>query len=254
MDALEKLTEFEFEGQAIRCAGTDRAPWFALVDVVKVLGLTRSGSNIKGIAPEQRRVLRMNTRRRNSNGTFSLLMQDLVVIDEAALYELVVRSTSPSAKAFREWVTSVVLPAIRRTGEYRAAQASRYLAAGKDARWVEERVEGIQARRSFTDTLKDRQVAGYGYANCTDSINRPILGGSAKAVKARRRLGKNASLRDNLSTLELARVKLAELEAAARMETRDARGNDQCAAVCSDAGRAVAAVARMMSGQLALPE
>ena len=44
--------------------------------------------------------------------------QEMIVINESGLYSLVLRSKLPSAKKFRRWIASEVLPTIRRTGGY----------------------------------------------------------------------------------------------------------------------------------------
>jgi hypothetical protein len=109
----------------------------------------------------------------------------MIVINEYAVYKLVFRSNKPEADAFTNWVASEVLPSIRRTGVYAAKKAQKYLRDGKTAEWVEQRQEGVETRKCFTTVLKDHGVAGVGYAQCTDAINRPVLGGSAIAVRAR---------------------------------------------------------------------
>lgn len=47
---------------------------------------------------------------------------DSTLIDEAGLYSLVMKSKLPAAEDFQEWVTSDVLPSIRKTGEYKINQ------------------------------------------------------------------------------------------------------------------------------------
>ena len=49
--------------------------------------------------------------------------QTMVVISEAGFYRIVMKSRSPKAKQFQRWVTHEVLPSIRKTGGYMAAQA-----------------------------------------------------------------------------------------------------------------------------------
>ena len=48
--------------------------------------------------------------------------QEMSVINESGLYTLIMRSNKPEAKKFRKWVTSEVLPSIRKTGSYNAAR------------------------------------------------------------------------------------------------------------------------------------
>ena len=58
-------------------------------------------------------------------GTGSNYKSQVVIINESGLYSLVLSSKLPQAKAFKRWVTSEVLPAIRMTGEYSAQSAQR---------------------------------------------------------------------------------------------------------------------------------
>lgn len=44
--------------------------------------------------------------------------QEVTIINESGLYSLILRSRKPSAKRFKKWVTSEVLPSIRKTGRY----------------------------------------------------------------------------------------------------------------------------------------
>ena len=57
-------------------------------------------------------------------GTGSNYKSQVVIINESGLYSLVLSSKLPQAKAFKRWVTSEVLPAIRMTGEYSAQRRS----------------------------------------------------------------------------------------------------------------------------------
>ena len=81
-----------------------------------------------------------------------------VVISEAAMYKFAFRSNKPDADAFTNWVASDVLSAIRKTGSYTAARRAKYERQGKQLEWIDNREEGIEARKGFTDTLKDHGV------------------------------------------------------------------------------------------------
>lgn len=84
-------------------------PWFCLADVCKVLGITNS-RNVKNRLDEGD-VHLVDTP--TSSGT-----QRIVYTSEPGLYLTIMRSDSPVAKPFRKWVTSEVLPQIRKTGGY----------------------------------------------------------------------------------------------------------------------------------------
>lgn len=85
-------------------------PWFVGKDVAEILGYsnTRDALN-KHVDEEDKGVAKCDT----LGG-----MQDLTVINESGLYSLILGSKLPSARAFKHWVTSEVLPSIRKHGIY----------------------------------------------------------------------------------------------------------------------------------------
>jgi len=81
-------------------------------------------------------------------------------INEAGLYELIMKSKMPKAKEFQTWVTSEVLPSLRKTGKYSMEQASmkdatnlnvinKAIENGANAQWYEEKLELLQKNRGF---------------------------------------------------------------------------------------------------------
>ena len=83
-------------------------PWFCLADVCKVLGLQRSA------------VMRRLEKGGISSHPLSTKggRQLIAFVNEDGLYDVILDSRKPSARAFRKWVTSEVLPQIRKTGGY----------------------------------------------------------------------------------------------------------------------------------------
>lgn len=111
---------------------------------------------------------------------------------------------------------------------------------GKDDHWIKQRIEGIETRVSFTDTLKEHGVSEpYDYAACTNAIYVPLLGGTAKDIKKQRGIKK---VRDGLSRVELMAVGLAEALASETMETNNSKGSSECQSICKDSGRKVSRV------------
>ncbi|HEY9827362.1 MAG TPA: KilA-N domain-containing protein [Stenomitos sp.] len=107
---------------------------------------------------------------------------------------------------------------------------------GKDNDYIAARIKGIDARNSFTGTLKNHNVSGFGYANCTDNIYIPILGGKAVDIRKQKDLPKKANVRDNMSTVELGGVMFAEILAADKIKRENRQGNNSCASACLSAG------------------
>lgn len=95
---------------SIRTLEMGSEPWFVGKDVAEVLGYKEPRSAIsKKVDEEDRGVAKMET----PSG-----IQEMTIINESGLYSLILSSKLPTAKAFKSWVTSEVLPAIRKTGGY----------------------------------------------------------------------------------------------------------------------------------------
>lgn len=108
---MEQLKIFENEefGQ-IRTALRDGEVWFVGKDVAEALGYANARDAInKHVDSEDKGVAKCDT----LGGA-----QELTVINESGLYSLILGSKLESAKRFKRWVTSEVLPAIRKTGSY----------------------------------------------------------------------------------------------------------------------------------------
>ncbi|WP_052233095.1 phage antirepressor [Terrisporobacter othiniensis] len=94
----------------IRTLNIDNEPWFVGKDVATVLGYSNTRKAlIDHIDSEDKGVTKCDTLKGK---------QDMTVINESGLYSLILSSKLPNAKKFKRWVTSEVLPQIRRTGGY----------------------------------------------------------------------------------------------------------------------------------------
>lgn len=102
---------FEFPTNQLRVVMIDDEPWFAAPDVARALDY-RTANDMTRILDEDEKGTQIV---RTPGGD-----QEVSVISESGLYSAILRSRKPEAKKFRKWVTSEVLPAIRRTGRYEA--------------------------------------------------------------------------------------------------------------------------------------
>ncbi|RTL17095.1 MAG: hypothetical protein EKK55_23230 [Rhodocyclaceae bacterium] len=93
-----------------------------------------------------------------------------------------------------------------------------------------------------TATLAAHGVQGKGYADCTNAIYRPILGGKKSDICAARNLPRTTNMRDLMDLEQLTRTSLAEIIARKRIERFNARGNQACAYECDKAAQGVAAI------------
>lgn len=107
------LEQFGFEGKAVRMVMDGDMPWFSAGDVCKALGHTNtSKALIDHVDEEDRNTLTIRYGiRGNPNKAF---------VNESGLYALIFGSKKPAAKRFKRWVTSEVLPSIRKSGQYAA--------------------------------------------------------------------------------------------------------------------------------------
>lgn len=94
--------------------------------------------------------------------------------------------------------------------------------------WAAVRALGRAKRNQFTDTLKNHDVSGYGYGNCTNAVYKEVLGGTTKAILKSRGLPEKANLRDKMSKDELVYVMMAETLARERIEDEKPLGNFPC--------------------------
>ena len=108
-DMDKSLQVFQFEHRDIRIVMKDGEPWWVAKDVCDVLEHSNSRMALEALDEDEKGVSKVYT----PGGE-----QDMSVINESGIYTLIMRSNKPEAKRFRKWVTSEVLPTIRKTGSY----------------------------------------------------------------------------------------------------------------------------------------
>jgi len=106
---MNGLQLFDYEGQDVRTVAIDCEPWFVAADVAKILGSRAASGITRMIDDEDKGFHKVET----PGG-----VQTLQVINESGLFTALLRSNNRNAKPLRRWVTSVVLPQIRKTGSY----------------------------------------------------------------------------------------------------------------------------------------
>lgn len=115
---MNEVQLFNFENHEVRSLLLNNEPWFVGKDVADVLGYSNSRKALNDHVDAEDKntvTIRDGITRGNPNQT---------VINESGLYCLVLSSKLPSAKKFKRWVTSEVLPALRKTGQYQVKELS----------------------------------------------------------------------------------------------------------------------------------
>lgn len=113
-----KLGIFEYINDGIlRVYGSSEEPWFSGKDIANILGYLDTTQAIRKNVDKEDCCLLENTT--ESDRQCSNSKPHSVLINESGLYSLILRSRKPEAKDFKRWVTSEVLPSIRKTGSYK---------------------------------------------------------------------------------------------------------------------------------------
>ncbi len=143
-----EVTIFENEEfGSVRTLTIDGEPWFIGKDVARILGYERAAKAIQDhVDPEDIDGIPI----RDSIGR----MQKTPIINESGFYSLVLSSKLPSAKKFKRWVTSEVLPSIRKTGSYSTEEKLRTNNA-----LLEEKISSLEPKAEYYDfIMKSRKL------------------------------------------------------------------------------------------------
>lgn len=156
----EVITFNNEEFGSVRCMSIDNEPWFVGKDVATALGYSNSRKAIQDHVDEEDKGV---TKRDTLGGK-----QNMTIINESGLYSLILHSKLPSAKKFKHWVTSTVLPSIRKNGGYIQNQenlseteilANAVLVAQKVIEEKNQKILQMTPKADFYDTLMDTKNA-----------------------------------------------------------------------------------------------
>ena len=160
-----KIFENPAFGQ-IRTVEREGEPWFVGKDVAEILGYTNPSKALADHVDEEDKL--------NNESLLSLGQRGGWLINESGLYSLVLSSKLPTAKAFKRWITSEVIPSIRKTGGYivgqeqlspselmaKALMVAQKTLAERDARISALTVENqiMAPKAEYFDELVDRNL------------------------------------------------------------------------------------------------
>ncbi len=156
----EVITFNNEEFGSVRCLSIDNEPWFVGKDVATALGYSNSRKALQDHVDEEDKGV---TKRDTLGGK-----QNMTIINESGLYSLILHSKLPSAKKFKHWVTSTVLPSIRKNGGYIQNQetlseteilANAVLVAQKVIEEKNQKILQMTPKADFYDTLMDTKNA-----------------------------------------------------------------------------------------------
>ena len=173
---MNNLQTFSYESAKIRAVDVNGEPWFIAKDVCDAINIADPSQAAERLDEDERL---MRTIYVSGQGRKTLM------VNESGLYALIIRSNKEEAKSFRKWITSEVMPSIRKTGSYS-------LPAGIDQKSKE-------IRNGITDIWKERGAEKWDYKNLTFAEYKVLGYQNVSKVK-----------KENMSRIE--KAKLAGLE------------------------------------------
>lgn len=155
MNELQIFNNEEFE--TIRIKTIDGEPWFVAKDVADKLGYAQTSNMMKRIDEEDSKSSILDGMNMKSS-----------LINESGLYSAIIGSKLDSAKRFKHWVTSEVLPSIRKNGGYIANQenltpeqivANALIVAQNIISQKDKQIEEMRPKADFFDAVADSKTA-----------------------------------------------------------------------------------------------
>ena len=111
---MQELQLFNFKGHDVSIIELNGEPWFIGKEVAEILGYSNASKAVSQHVNLKDKRFEMMAHSQNGN----LSKSKTALINESGLYSLIIKSKLPDAKEFQHWVTSEVLPSIRKHGAY----------------------------------------------------------------------------------------------------------------------------------------
>lgn len=171
---MEKLQLFNFENQQVRTLKLNDEPYFVGKDVAKILGYSNTRDALsRYVDSEDKGVAKLDTLGGKQNQT---------IINESGLYSLILSSKMPNAKRFKHWVTSEVLPAIRKHGAYMTDEKAFDVVNNKDglASLLQQAADQLKQKDIQIEKMKPKALFADAVATSKNDI---LIGQLAKILK-----------------------------------------------------------------------
>ena len=189
----KQIQVFQFNERVVRThVDATGNPWWVAADICGILTIQNVGNALARLRDNQRRDIRF------ADGIGR--HQKMACVNESGMYRLLFSSNKPEAEAFTDWVTTEVLPSIRKTGAYSTDSKN----------WTLARNESKSSRRVETDIIakfieyakeQGSRSAELYYVNFSKMVNAQLLEIEGKAP---------SDLRDSLNAVQLHSISVAE--------------------------------------------
>lgn len=167
----KQLVNFDFNGNAVRVYLDGKGDtWFAAVDVCHVLGIKNTSDAVSSLDEDECQTIDLNKYASGvAHGDGRKINNLLNVVNESGMYSLVLRSKKPEAKKFKKWITSEVLPKIRKTGKYDLDAEQDKFAAIKAHLERSTQVQNSKRANGMNYRLGGvKEVVAWNYTNCVE--------------------------------------------------------------------------------------
>ncbi len=237
-----------FEVEPVRRSWSEKEEkwYFSVVDVVRVLTEQADFQTARKYWNKLKERLRLEGSQTVTNcHQLKLQAEDgkmrlTDVADAEVLFRLIQSIPSPKAEPFKLWLAKVGYERLKETVDPEGAvnrARKNWLALGRSAKWIEQRMRGQEIRNKLTDYWGDHGVSeDVEYAKLTDIIHREWSGVSVKDHKQLKNL-KGHNLRDHMSEAEMLFTSLAELSTRQVAEKEIAEGYVKNATAAVKGGR-----------------
>ena len=142
--------------------------WFLAADVCKVLDLSNTAEAVSRLDEDERATIILNEHGRD---------YPKIIVTESGFYNLVLGSRKPEAKAFKKWVTSVVLPTVRKNGIETFRLPKTYEEA------LEAHLEAVRQNRRLEEKILEQKADVDFATQIKGSVNALDFGQAAKVMK-----------------------------------------------------------------------
>lgn len=167
---------FNFNGQQVRTVTINDEPYFVGKDVATILGYKKPENAIANHVENEDKTTTL------IQGTGSNYKSKSVIINESGLYSLILSSKLPTAKEFKHWVTSEVLPAIRKHGAYMTDEKAFNVIHNADglADLLQQAADQLKAKDIQIAEMKPKALFADAVATSNSSI---LIGQLAKILR-----------------------------------------------------------------------
>ena len=171
---MNNLQLFDFEGHEVRTLTIDDNPCFVGNDVAKILGYSNYRKAVVEHVDDEDK-LRTQIRYAGQN-------REVTVITESGLYSLILSSKMPNARKFKRWVTSEVLPAIRKHGAYMTDEKAFDVVHNKDglADLLQQAADQLKEKDIQIAKMKPKALFADAVASSKSTV---LIGDLAKMIK-----------------------------------------------------------------------